>query len=268
MARVIESTPEAERKVTTVKSWDGLHTLDYIETPKSHRYELDGKRVKGATTVGEVYPKGEGLIKWMVEQGIQEYMNKTALHKGADVGTVLHNFAECHEKGIAFDFTQVTSSPYEQDIRRVIDRFLKWRTNNKDEVLATETIIASVELQCGGKIDTLRKRAGVGLVLSDYKTSKGIYVTQLLQVIGGYRRMYREWVNLDIPYVEIVTFPKQPDQEMHVLLADNNGWVKDGVRTDIPDLFKKVELQFERNLGTYLFRSEVEDKINPYVRKK
>lgn len=265
MGRVIESTPEAEDKITTSVSLDGKHTLEYIEGPKTHRYKLDGKRVPGVSTVSGFYPKGEGLIKWMVQRGIEEFTNKTALKRGGDIGTVLHNFAECHETGKVFDERTITASPYEVEIRRAIAQFMEWRSKNADEIVEAESIVASIDLLCGGKIDTLRRRPNVGLVLSDYKTSKDIYVTQLIQVIGGYRRMYREWKGLNIPFVEIVTFPKEVEHTQHTLLADNSGWTKDGVRVDVPNFFQKMEDQFVRNFGGYRFKQEIEDKLNPYV---
>lgn len=263
MGRVIESTLA---KVLKSTSYDGKHVLEFNEG--SHRYKLDGERVKGVTTVNGAYPKAEALIRWMVKQGIEEYVSKSKMIKGGDIGTVLHSFAECYEKGLPFDQRLVEQSPYKTEIERVIGRFTTWRKGNNDEVLAMEAIVASVELQVGGKIDTLRKREGLGLVLSDYKTSKGIYMEQLLQVIGGYRRMYREWLNIVIPYVEIVTFPKLIEDEMHVLLADDNGWVKDGIRTDIPNFFQKMEDQFARNAATYKFRAEVDEKLFPATRDK
>lgn len=266
MGRIIESTPEPKETVQTSTSWDGKHVLEYHEKPwgKStrHFYVLDGEKVKGVTTVnGAGYPKAEALIRWMVQQGIEEFVNKTKLQKGADIGTVLHTFAECYEKGTAFDEKLVDLSPYKAEIERVLGRFLAWRKGNQDKVIRMESIVASPSLRLGGKIDTLRERAGLGLVLSDYKTSKNIYMEQLLQVIGGYRRMFREWERVDIPYVEIVTFPKLAEDDMHVLLADENGWTKDGVRTEIPNLFKRCERQFVRNYGTYKFKEDVDSKL-------
>lgn len=120
----------------------------------------------------------------------------------------------------------------------------------------------------GGKIDTLRERPGLGLVLSDYKTAKGIYMSHLLQVAGLYRRMLKEWLNLDVPYVEIVTFPKQAEEDIHILLADAGGCTKDGVRIDIPDFFVSLEKQAERNIGTYRFQQEIDNKVFPYIPKK
>ena len=75
--------------------------------------------------------------------------------------------------------------------------------------------------------------------------------------------MLREWLNLDVPSVEIVTFPKLAKDDMKILLADKDGWVKDGVRTDIPNLFQRIEEQFERNAGTYAFSKEIEEKLTP-----
>lgn len=262
MSRVIESTEKPEPKIITSISFDGKHNLEFNDA--SHRYKLDGKRVKGVTTVNECYPKGEGLIKWMVKQGIEEYLNKGQLTKGGEIGTVLHTYAECYEKKLPFDTALVEQSPYKAEVSRVIQRFLDWRTHNSDTIHLMEDIVASPSLQVGGKIDTLRERKGLGLVLSDYKTTKRIYVEQLIQVIGGYRRMLREWKNLDTPYVEIVTFPKLAEDDMHIMLADKDGWVKDGARTEIPGLFELCEKQFERNVGTYAFRNGVDRLLSEY----
>lgn len=254
----------ARKNITTSTSHDGQHVLEFNED--SHRYKLDGKQIRGATTVNKGYPKAEQLIRWMVQQGIDEYVNKTQMKRGGDIGTLLHMFAECHEKGLPFDQMLITTSPYREAVERVINRFLDWRSVNEDEIVSAEEIIASVELQVGGKTDTLRKREGLGIILSDYKTAKNIYMEHILQVVGGYRRMYREWKNLIVPYVEIVTFPKEEADDMHVFLADKDGWTKDGIRTDIPDFFDRVEQQFERNVATYRFKQDVDDKL--FVKKE
>lgn len=251
------------KKITRSTSFDGKHVLEFNE--ETHRYKLDGKQIRGATTVNSGYPKAEALIRWMVQQGIDEYVNKTQMKRGGDIGTLLHLFAECHEKGIPFNQQLVDDSPYKEAIERVISRFLDWRSGNDDEIVSAEEVIASVQLQVGGKTDTLRRRGKMGLLLSDYKTAKNIYMEHVLQVVGGYRRMYREWKDIIVPYVEIVTFPKEADDDMHVLLADKDGWTKDGVRVDIPNFFDRVEQQFERNVATYHFRREVDEKM--FVKK-
>jgi len=269
MGRIIESSPPP--KILTSVSHDGLHTLEFNEG--THRYKLNGERVPGATTIGGVYPKGEGLIRWMIEQGIKEYEDKTAMQKGGDVGSVLHDYAERYELGKhGFDWHAVETSPFEKDIRRVIALFIEWRQGNKDTVLMMEELCASPTLKVGGRIDTLREREGLGLVLSDYKTSKSIYISHLIQVIGGYRRMLREWYDMDVPYVEIVKFPKQEDQAMETLLCDANGWVRtvSGIaapRVEVPNLFQRVEDQFERNMGTYMFQKDIENVLTPPYKK-
>lgn len=266
MGRKITVTPDP---IITSVSHDGAHKLEFNEA--THRYKLDGTRVPGATTIGGVYPKGEGLIRWMIEQGIVEYEQKKALEKGGDVGSFLHRYAELYELGKVgeFDWTPVRASPYQKDIEQVLNRFYAWRQINKDTVLMMEELCASPTLMVGGRIDTLRERQGLGLVLSDYKTTKHIYISHLLQVVGGYRRMMREWHGIEIPYVEIVKFPKQQDLLTETILCDANGYSKNGGPTVvIPGLFKQLEDQFERNFHTYRFQKEIENEIfPPYVPK-
>ena len=277
MGRVIDSTPHV---VVESKSHDGKHSLSFDKT--THIYRLNGVRVPGATTIGSVYPKGEGLIRWMIEQGMKEYEEKSALERGGGVGTFLHTYAELFETGRMeqFDWRAVDSSPYQADIRAVIARFNLWRATNCDTVLMMEATCGSTTLAAAGCIDTLRRREIGGvqrLVLHDYKTSKSIYVTHLIQVVGGYRRMMREWYGLDIPYVEITKFPKQADVTMETLLCDADGWQKteyiDGVpytatRVEVPGLFAALEAQFERNYGTYRFQKDIENKLSPPYKKK
>src|SRR5258708_5740980 len=178
------ATKKADAHILTSTSHDGKHVLEFNE--KTHRYKLDGIGIRGATTINSAYPKAEALIRWMVNQGVEEYINKTKLKRGADIGTVLHAYAESLEKGLPFDQRMIDDSPHKDTINRVLGRFLDWRSGNKDEIVSAEEVIASFELQVGGKTDTLREREGFGLILSDYKTSKNIYMEQLLQVVGGY----------------------------------------------------------------------------------
>lgn len=271
MGRIIESRP-VEETFEESTSLDGLHKILFNKL--THVYKLDGKRVPGATTIGGVYPKGEGLIRWMIEQGIEEYDKKSALEKGGEVGTFLHKFAEAYElkQQAAIDALEVAAmnSMYEKEIRRVIGQFIEWRESNDDKVTMMEGLCASPAMNVGGMIDTLRERAGLGLVLSDYKTTKSIYISHLLQVIGGYRRMLREWYGIEVPYVEIVKFPKQEDISFESLLCRSDGWSRDGGVSwlSVPDLFGRCEAQFERNHGTYLFKKEVENVLNPPYQKE
>lgn len=260
MSRIIKPIPDPVIESVSV---DGLHRLEFNE--RTHRYKLDGSRVPGATTIGGVYPKGEGLIRWLIEQGIVEYDAKTALERGGDVGSFLHKYAEYYETGkLGWDWHAVETSPNCGDIKRVIELFVKWRKTNTDEVLMMEELCASPTLHVGGRIDTLRDRKGWGLVLSDYKTSKSIYISHLIQVVGGYRRMLREWHGIEVPYVEIVKFPKQADQGTEVLLCDADGWTRNGdARVVMPGLFKRIEDQFERNYGTYIFQKDIENVLTP-----
>lgn len=271
MGRKLEVIPDP---IIESVSADGLHRLEFNE--RTHRYKLDGTRVPGATTVGHVYPIGQGLLRWMIEQGIEEFDAGRALKKGADIGSFLHKYAELYETHGDYTFTKypelynaIKSDVHVGEIMLVISRFIEWRKQNTDEVLMMEELCALPALQVAGRIDTLRERKGLGLVLSDYKTTKSIYVTHLLQVVGGYRPMMNYWHGMDIPYVEIVKFPKQAGEKTETLLLDANGFSRNGQpRVVLPGLFSAFEQQFARNYGTYRFQKEYENVIFPPYEKE
>jgi hypothetical protein len=242
-------------------SKDGLHRLEFDDV--LHKYWLDGQPVPGATAVGSAYPKGEGLIKWMIKQGIEEYESKTKLKKAGEIGTVLHAFAEAYEKGQEFDYAKVEQHEYRDEIERVIGAFKVYKSQNQDKILLAEEIIASPDLRAAGKFDILSER-GDKLVLKDYKTGKSIYVSALLQVGGGYRRMLREWLGVQPQMIEIVKFPKDAKGELEVLTADNEGFTVNGKRVLVPNLFQHLEDQYARNLGTWRFQHAVEGALSGY----
>lgn len=60
-------SPMASKVKSDIISTSGTHTLEYYD--RSHRYLLDGKRVKSITGVGGAYPKGDPLTNWKIEEG-------------------------------------------------------------------------------------------------------------------------------------------------------------------------------------------------------
>lgn len=246
------------------RSIDGQHVLQFDED--KHKYWLDGELVPGATAVNSSYPKAEGLIQWMIKQGIEEHKSKTKLRRASDIGTVVHDFAYKLEKGLPFDFAPVEASPHRDAMMKAIGEVQAWKAKNQDEVLMAEVIVASVTMRGAGKFDSLRKRADK-VVLSDWKTAKSIYVTNFIQ-LGGYRRMLREWLGVTVDLLEIVKFPKEEKGFLEIATADADGMTINGERYQIPGLLTHLEQQYERNVGTWRFQGVVEKTLSDHYEAK
>jgi hypothetical protein len=161
----------------------------------------------------------------------------------AAIGTIVHDYAYWFEKGetakcltIEHDALQ---HPDGEKIKNGIGLFLNWheKVGAKDTMVASEDIVG---LPCNnhgenvpehslcycyaGKFDRLVSRPGVGLVLSDFKTSSGIYVEQFLQE-GAYTPAIEFWMGErlqgeKIAGLEILRFGKEDGKFEAMLISD------------------------------------------------
>ncbi len=233
MSREIKAPPA---KVESSTSFDGKHVIEFNEG--SHRYKLDGKACVGVTTMLKAgLPTSQGLISWQKGQALEYLWNnvvnrivgleeKTELFKAAkladrsvaqeaaDVGTVLHAFAEHVGRGersqAAELLDKVSGAEKWPQIKSCVDKYLDWEAHNRGEFISSEQLIASpVYLYCG-KYDLLSKRDGK-IVLSDYKTSKAIFLEHKIQ-LAAYRLALRQWSDIRVDAIEILRFGKTGDE--------------------------------------------------------
>jgi hypothetical protein len=76
--------------------------------------------------------------------------------------------------------------------------------------LRCQNVVDRTEYAClcfCGKFDRLARRPGVGLVLSDFKTSSGIYADQKIQ-LAAYAVAIEFWMGLTVDAIEILRFGK------------------------------------------------------------
>lgn len=274
MSREIKS-PKAP--VSISKSWDGKHTLEFSES--SHRYKLDGKACPGVTTILKGgYVTSMGLISWFKSQtanalfqsltvpGQDGYQpregfypitektkeelikeakaaDRTASQEAADVGTVLHSFAELHSLGKLEEannvLDQVRGVAAWQLIESCVRKYKEWDAKNKGELVAAEALVASPTHLFCGKIDRLDRVNGK-LRLRDYKTSKSIYLDNFIQE-AAYAVAIQEWMNLHVDELEILRFGKE-DGEFETMLIDD------------PKEILAFKMQALRCRATYEFR--------------
>lgn len=249
-------------------SFDGLHHLTYTDTGKTHIYKLDGERVPGATTPGACYPKGPGLIRWMIAQGLEEYDNKTKLNKAGAIGRVVHKFAECHMTAQEFDWALVDGAEDAGIIRDCIRQYEALAGQNPDDKLyMAEGLVASPTLRVASQIDLVLVRNGK-VVIRDYKTGKKVYVSALHQTVL-YRRMLREWCNIECNELEIFKFSKEPDSiPVEICTVDNTGLTINGQLIEREGLLEELERQTVRNIETYRHAQTVESILTKYYEKR
>lgn len=228
-----------------ISSKSGNDVLTFAE--KSHRYKLNGKPIRSVTGIGKGgYPESHFLTGWKIGQGaeyaIKEYGKLLANLKAGDcpsqkdieeiikaskmawtikseeaanIGSIVHDYAYCRETGKTIDHDKIHKHPDRDKIKRAIKQFEGWYEENSDEIIGLEWIVASVEDWYAGKFDRLAKRNGK-VILSDYKTSSGIFIDMFLQ-LALYRKAIKHWLGINVDAVEIVRFGKDGSFETKVM---------------------------------------------------
>ncbi len=233
MPREIQALPA---KVESSTSFDGKHTIEFNEA--SHRYKLDGKACVGVTTfLKGGLPTSQGLVSWQKGQALEHLWNATVnrevdletkaelfkaakladravAQEAADVGTVLHAFAEHRAKGELEEASTLLDKVFGVEkwpqIKSCVDKYLEWESHNRGKYMASEQLIASPMYMYCGKYDLLSKRDGK-IVLSDYKTSKAIFLEHKIQ-LAAYRLALRQWSDIRVDAIEILRFGKTGDE--------------------------------------------------------
>lgn len=240
MAREIQSPP---KKVDVSRSFDGKHVIEFNEA--SHRYKLDGKQCCGVTTfIKGGYPTSQGLISWQKGQALDYLWNnivnravapeekpelfkaakaadRAVSQEAADIGTIIHEFAFLYETQGDKDALSKTVAGLPEEPRTKIyngiEKFKAWRSTVDDRLQSVEQLVASPTHLFCGKFDKLAYRNGK-LILSDYKSSKSIYLDMFIQ-LGAYALAIQEWLGLHIEGLEILRFGKE-DGEFETMLVD------------------------------------------------
>lgn len=179
--------------------------------------------------------------------------------EAADIGTLMHDYAYLTELGKTAEaealYTQILQLPEEIKVKAIngITRFKDWKKTNTDELVASETLIASPTHLFCGKFDRLVKRNGV-LILDDFKSSGSIYLEHFIQ-LGAYRLAIREWLGMNVEAIEVLRFGKE-DGEFETMLIDD------------PKELQMFEDQAIRCRATYEFRKMEQDPRFEWKGKK
>jgi len=153
-------------------------------------YWLNGKRIPSVTTViGNCKIGGiEPLLSWANRMGQEGKNHREEANKAADAGTCAHDMIECYIRGQEFD-----PEPYTYDAldtaKPCFDGFAKWAKQTNLRLVESEVSLVSEKYGYGGTFDALA--IDDELILGDWKTAKGVYPDNLIQ-LAAYKQLWEE----------------------------------------------------------------------------
>lgn len=258
------ATNTDQKGVKQVETPDG--TLTYNDD--NHTYNIDGVEIPATSQITGVLDKSGPLMGWAVKETansfreqfkanteysqneIEEMIStaKSARWRSSDealnIGAAAHEWMERHIKdkieggdGLEDDL------PDREEVLEAVVEFLEWEQNHVDEWLRSEEIVAipvNLERMIGGTFDAYAE-TDQGRLVIDFKTSKSIYDSHLLQA-GGY------WSGMRYCYEE-------PNGFCILRTPKDEAEVEDHIVTDRGELAKHV-LGFESAAQLYFWRQD------------
>lgn len=181
-------------------------------------YNKDGVEVPSCTSVVKILDKPE-LVGWANYMGFRRVNTAKLLQQKAKYGTYCHGLAEQYLNGILTK-TDVIPEYIEKESRSEMITKLKVLGDKFEEAGMT---ILGMELQmhgsrCGGTLDLLAHIPSKNrLMLLDFKTSKSVYDSHLIQ-LGGYSLLLEEVFGLSVTDVGIILLSKNPNDSNFINL--------------------------------------------------
>lgn len=158
---------------------------------RDHRfYRINGEFYPSVTTILQVYPKGLGFAKWLVSNGSWNEAEKVKEEAG-DRGSKVHNAIVQIIKGRQLRLLNAKKEKVFSDEEwKALLGFRNFWEDYRPVTLESEKIVYSKKFGFAGTVDWIgsiempdkNKKKTKCLAMLDWKTSKGIYNSYLLQV--------------------------------------------------------------------------------------
>ena len=170
-----------------------------------------------------------------------KYACNTKLEAAGDIGTALHERIEWELKRQLSAITEAATPPViAQEAQWAFDAWQKWADESKLEPLMIEQKVYSLKYGFAGTSDMIGRVNGM-LVVSDWKTSSGLYLEHLIQV-SAYREALREMGHFtdepmggaivklpktagDKKFKAAVLTPEEMDEYFKVFLCVRDLWI-------------------------------------------
>lgn len=161
-----------------------------------HIYELDGKEYPSVTTI--IHCLGnDAIIKWANHLGFKHQDYTKVMDEYSEFGTKVHSALQAQVDPTYNEPIMYKDFIEQAKVTAAVTNFKKLISQYEYETIFTETTFISPTLGYAGTCDWLAKINMKYLMLMDFKTSKMVRFTMLLQ-LGGYSNLLREaGYNLD-----------------------------------------------------------------------
>lgn len=148
-----------------------------------------GERIPSVTTLAKMIDRPDALIWWAWDCGMKGIDYKKVRDDAATIGHVGHALVEARIKGQPFDESGVEPGLL-APAKESLQAFDTWCEASQFVLLETEVKLISERYQFGGRLDCVATVTGETCIV-DFKTSKGVYESYLLQV-SAYRHAWNE----------------------------------------------------------------------------
>ena len=200
----------SKTEINTILLYGGSISIDFY--PNSHAYKLDGKRLTGVTTIGNIVDKSRPLMIWqgrLIENHLKwlpierrtdkeiEYaltLSTVFKEKWADIGTVMHQMIDYRIKRVEFSIEEEVSVLDPEDQVKAKNgylAFLKWEAEKKPEWIHNEKVVYSKKFGYVGTFDAIARIDGK-IYLVDFKSASGFYEFSHRLQTSAYAKAYLE----------------------------------------------------------------------------
>lgn len=201
--------------------------VDLYFNPAKHQYRANGEYCNGVTTALGIIDKPQ-LMYWSANMAVEHIQSKwhpdkaydevyiqeclrdaKKAHtvkklKAADIGTIAHNWIESWCNGT------ILPDPTNREVLNAVTAFKKFIKEHDYKPIVAERPVFSRKYNYAGTLDGVAWYEGK-LVISDNKTSSGIYESMFAQM-GGYDvALTEEYPNLPIQGHLIINCTKEGD---------------------------------------------------------
>lgn len=213
----------------------------------------------GATTILQEHSKGRGYEEWLMKAGLNaKEISRKAMERGSRVHGAIEQFCKgeiispIDENGNLKGFIGF-------DEWEMVCKFHRWYEMYQPEIVATELVLVSDNLQFGGTLDLIcRIPTGEDATnqtwLIDYKTG-GEYLSHKLQ-LAAYKKLAEDkGIQIDrvgIMYLEALTRTEK--------FMQGKGWKVDEITSDIEDYwedFKAPHHTWKRKNPNYIPKNKI-----------